>query len=166
MKVLSIPYGPDNIHLSTACSKWDFENPATNLRELYEDMVLTMRQNEGIGLAANQVNMPYRICIIDDPIAAKLLVNPEIVESSKESNVMKEGCLSFPGLEVEVRRADRVRVKYFDMEGKEHSMDASGITARVIQHELDHLDGIHFFRRANRYHREKAFKKWKARHSI
>ena len=163
MNNLKIPYGPDNVVLSQPCKEWDFSNPPQDLKTLYEDLAYTMKMNEGIGIAANQVEVPYSVCVIDDPEKARLFVNPRIVESSNTSNMMKEGCLSFPGLEVEIRRADKVRVVYYDIDGNEQVMDASGITARVLQHEIDHLNGIHFWKRASRYHRDRAMKKWKVR---
>jgi peptide deformylase len=113
------------------------------VRKLIDDMFETMYQAPGIGLAAIQVNEPRRVIVIDtsedrsDPLA---LVNPEIIERHGVEE-MDEGCLSVPGVYETVQRAERVRVRALDRDGNSFEMDADGLLAVCIQHEIDHLDG-------------------------
>jgi peptide deformylase len=113
------------------------------VRRLIDDMFETMYQAPGIGLAAIQVNEPSRVIVIDtsedrsDPLA---LVNPEILEKHGVE-AMDEGCLSVPGIYETVQRAERIRVRALDREGNTFEMDADGLLAVCIQHEIDHLDG-------------------------
>ncbi|MEW6511768.1 MAG: peptide deformylase [Bacteroidota bacterium] len=114
------------------------------------DMVETMKQANGIGLAANQVGDLRRVIVVDlsaieetadqPPLA---LINPEVIENSGSWG-MEEGCLSIPGLREEVTRAETIRVRYRDLEFKERTIPASGMLARVLLHEIDHLDGVLF----------------------
>ena len=113
------------------------------LRQTIDDMFETMYAAPGIGLAATQVNIPQRVVVIDisedrnQPLA---LVNPEILAKDGEEE-MDEGCLSVPGIYERVRRAERVRVRALDREGQAFELDADGLLAVCIQHEIDHLDG-------------------------
>jgi peptide deformylase len=117
-----------------------------DVRRLIDDMLETMYAAPGIGLAAIQVNVPKRVIVIDvseqhdDPL---VLVNPEILELQGEEE-MDEGCLSVPGFFETVKRADRVRVRALDRDGKPFELDADGLLAVCIQHEIDHLNG-HLF---------------------
>jgi peptide deformylase len=118
------------------------------LLRLIEDMRETMRAYRGVGLAANQVGVLQRVLVAGVPLAEDrrvelALVNPELSER-KGSVVDEEGCLSIPGLYDDVRRAERVRVRAFDIEGRPLDFVAGGYLARVIQHEVDHLDGVLF----------------------
>jgi peptide deformylase len=113
------------------------------VRTLIDDMFETMYDAPGIGLASVQVNAPQRVIVVDisedrsEPLA---LINPEIL--SKEGvEEMDEGCLSVPGVYETVQRADRVRIRYLDRDGNNVEMDADGLLAVCIQHEIDHLDG-------------------------
>ena len=113
------------------------------MRQLIDDMFETMYDAPGIGLAAIQVNDPRRVIVIDtsedrsDPLA---LVNPEIVDRQGEEQ-MDEGCLSVPGVYETVKRAEKIRVRALDRDGGPFEMDADGLLAVCIQHEIDHLDG-------------------------
>ncbi len=113
------------------------------VRQLVEDMFETMYEAPGIGLAATQVNVAQRIVVIDisdehdEPLC---LINPEILEREGEEQ-MEEGCLSVPGYFEKVTRAERVKVRALDREGKPFELDADGLLAVCIQHEIDHLDG-------------------------
>ncbi len=114
-----------------------------SVRQLLDDMLETMYEAPGIGLAAIQVNDPRRVVVIDisddhdDPL---YLINPEILEKSGEEE-MEEGCLSVPGFYEKVQRAERVRVRALDREGNPLEMDVDGLLAVCIQHEIDHLEG-------------------------
>lgn len=118
------------------------------VKKLVRDMFDTLRKANGLGLAAPQVGVNLRVFIIDltqvDFDAEPLVfINPEIIE--KKGNVLgEEGCLSFPGLYFDVPRAEEVVVEYQDLEGKRKRLKAFGMTARAIQHENDHLNGVLF----------------------
>ena len=123
------------------------------IRELIDDMFDTMYEARGVGLAAPQVGILRRICVIDvmdgDPI---ILINPEIIETAGEQTD-EEGCLSIPGKCASVTRADYVKVKSFDMELNPVIIEGEGLRARALQHEIDHLDGVLYGDRANEpYH--------------
>jgi peptide deformylase len=130
-----------------------------DLRRLIADMGETMRAAPGIGLAAPQVGIQRRVLVYslseEDPIVAVL--NPEIVEREGEV-VDSEGCLSIPGLSYEVARAQRVVVKGLDGQGEPLQIDASDLEARVLQHEIDHLDGVLFIDRIDPELRKEALK--------
>lgn len=124
--------------------------PATPVTEITEqvrtlaaDMFETMYHAPGIGLAATQVNVPQRVIVIDisrEKDQPLCLVNPEILDKNGEEE-MEEGCLSVPGVFESVRRAEKVRVRYLSLDGRETIIDADGLLAVCIQHEIDHLDG-------------------------
>ncbi|MBK7847050.1 MAG: peptide deformylase [Zoogloea sp.] len=113
------------------------------IRQLVADMAETMYEAPGIGLAATQVNVHQRVVVIDtseDKSALLALINPEIIARSGEQ-VCEEGCLSVPGIYDKVSRAETVRVRALDQQGKTFELDAEGLLAVCVQHELDHLDG-------------------------
>ena len=113
------------------------------IRQLAADMAETMYEAPGIGLAATQVDRHIRLIVVDiseDQSELLTFINPEIIEKSGEC-VGEEGCLSVPGIYETVTRAERIKVKALDLQGKEFQMEADGLLAVCIQHELDHLDG-------------------------
>ncbi|MEK6594505.1 MAG: peptide deformylase [Pseudomonadota bacterium] len=114
-----------------------------NIRKLIKDMTETMYAAPGVGLAATQVNVHKRLIIVDiaetrDQL--KVLINPEILDASGEADC-EEGCLSVPGIYEKVRRAERIKVSAQDQDGKLFKLDAEGLLAVCIQHEMDHLEG-------------------------
>ena len=114
-----------------------------DIRQLIADMAETMYEAPGIGLAATQVNVHRRVVVIDvseDQSALMALINPEILERAGEQ-VCEEGCLSVPGIYEKVARAERVRVRALNAKGEPFELDAEGLLAVCIQHEIDHLDG-------------------------
>lgn len=114
-----------------------------SLRTLVDDMFETMYAAPGIGLAATQVDVHRRLLVVDvsrDGTEPHALINPEIIEKDGMT-VTEEGCLSVPGYYEEVRRAEHIRVRYLDRAGEETEMEAAGLLAVCIQHEMDHLDG-------------------------
>ena len=137
------------------------------LRALVADMLETMYYAEGIGLAAPQIGVSMRVCVLDlrdedDPEAGRwVFVNPVVVESSDEKEKAPEGCLSIPEMEDVVTRAARVTVRGFDAEGEAIEVEADGLLARALQHELDHLDGVLFIDRLSTFKRRALLKKWK-----
>lgn len=130
-----------------------------DIKRLAKDMLETMHASDGIGLAATQIGHPLRICVIDIPASIKneikkniadiqdielplIMLNPVITEKSNTEEVMSEGCLSFPGLTFQIKRASTLVVTYQTLSNKSVCIKASGLLARAIQHEIDHLDGI------------------------
>ena len=114
------------------------------VRQLVQDMAETMYAAPGVGLAATQVDVHLRVIVIDVSEARdelRVFINPEIVERSAESKVYEEGCLSVPGVYDEVERPDRVTVRALDVDGQPFTLDADGLLAVCVQHEIDHLNG-------------------------
>lgn len=118
------------------------------IRKSVEDMVDTMREVNGLGLAANQVGILQKVVVCDDGTGLIVLINPKIVSAIGEQ-IGIEGCLSVPGLQGEVKRANEVVVKGLDINGKSVKVEAEGLLARILQHELDHLGGVLFIDRAD-----------------
>jgi peptide deformylase len=116
------------------------------LKKLVNDMFDMMYESNGIGLAAPQVGILRKLIVVDtmEPGEKMALVNPKILEMSEEKAVMKEGCLSIPDVEGEVIRSETIKVKANDLDGNDLELDATGLLARVIQHEIDHLNGVLF----------------------
>ncbi len=120
-----------------------------DLRKLMDDMVETMYAAPGIGLAAIQVGVPKRVIVLDisrkdEKKSPMYFVNPEIVNKSKNLLTYEEGCLSVPGQFAEIDRPDKCHVKYMDYYGETKFVEAEGLLATCIQHEIDHLEGILF----------------------
>lgn len=114
-----------------------------DLAALARDMVQTMTAANGLGLAAPQVGVSLKVVVVSpdgQPGKEMVLVNPQIV-ATEGVEVAEEGCLSFPGIFVKIRRFHRVRVRYRDVRGEDRETEVEGLFARAIQHELDHLDG-------------------------
>lgn len=138
-----------------------FEGFGTPARQLFEEMLETMYSNNGVGLAAPQVSKSLRLFIFDispkqnDP---QLFINPRIIRAYGKSP-STEGCLSLPELEAKVTRADKITVQAMDLEGKQFEVDAEGLLAIVIQHELDHLEGMLLVDRMSRLQKIRARKK-------
>jgi len=122
-----------------------------DLRTLISEMFDTMYEGRGVGLAAPQVGEGIRMCVVNctgDSDGELVLINPVIVEATGEATD-EEGCLSVPGVRSKVIRSERIHVRAYDPRGQELELEADGLQARCIQHELDHLDGRLFFQRLN-----------------
>lgn len=120
------------------------------IKKLAIDMVQTIKKGQGIGLAASQVGVLRRVIVVQTDLGGQrilALVNPKIIKKSSETEVNEEGCLSFPGIFLEIKRAKEVEIEGLDIKGKKIKLKAKGLLARVFQHEIDHLDGILFFNR-------------------
>jgi peptide deformylase len=121
------------------------------LKALFERMERTMIASRGVGLAAPQVGVSRQIAIMnpepEDGTKLIKMINPRIVAASDETVKIEEGCLSVPGIRGEVERPARVTVVYQDESGAEHTLEAEGLLARIVQHELDHLNGVLFIDR-------------------
>ncbi len=113
------------------------------IKELAEDMFDTMHKFDGLGLAGVQVGILKRIIVIDlyDDVSKFCLINPEIVEKSEETAEVEEGCLSYPNQFGKVVRSVKVKVKALDLDGKKVTLEAEGLLAQALQHEIDHLNG-------------------------
>jgi len=138
----------------------------TQLRGFASDMLETMYDAPGIGLAAIQVGEPIRLLVIDlakegEPKAPQIFVNPVVVERSDERSVYEEGCLSIPDYYAEVERPAKVRVDYLDEHGKPKQVEAEGLLATCLQHEIDHLDGILFIDHISRLKRDMVIRKFR-----
>ncbi|HEX2940476.1 MAG TPA: peptide deformylase [Rhodopila sp.] len=118
------------------------------IRDLIPRMFATMYKAPGIGLAAPQVNQSLRVCVIDlmpdDKHDPHCLINPEVIAASEELATREEGCLSLPGQYADITRPARVKVRYLDQTGARREMEADGLLAACLQHEIDHLNGILF----------------------
>ena len=117
------------------------------IKELISEMKIAMKENDGVGLAANQVGKNLRLFVIDETLATEsgvpsVYINTEITDKSNDSAYMEEGCLSIPGYFQEIERAKKIRIKGLDENGNKFKMKATGFLARVLQHETDHLNGI------------------------
>jgi peptide deformylase len=136
-----------------------------DVRRLMEDMLETMYDAPGVGLAAIQVGVPKRVVVIDTAKDGEekrplFLANPEIVWSSEEKRVYQEGCLSIPDFMDDVERPERVRARFFDRNGESQEIEADGLLATVLQHEIDHLNGVLFIDYLSRLKRERIIKKF------
>lgn len=117
------------------------------IQALIFDMLKIMKEHDGVGLAAPQVGQSLRLCTIKFEGKTYVLINPKIKSKSWRKVVAEEGCLSFPGKFILVKRHMKVKVAAFDKKGKEFVLKADGLLARALQHEIDHLDGILFIDR-------------------
>jgi peptide deformylase len=136
-----------------------------DIRTLADDMLATMYDAPGIGLAAIQVGVPKRILVIDlskegEDKQPQVFINPEILASSDERASYEEGCLSIPDYYAEVERPAKVTVRHIDLAGKEQTLDAEGLLATCLQHEIDHLNGVLFIDHISRLKRDMVIKKF------
>ena len=137
-----------------------------SVRALIDDMFETMYEAPGIGLAAIQIGVPKRVITMDlakkdEPKAPQVFINPEVTWHSEEKAIYEEGCLSIPEYYEEVERPASVKVKYLDLDGKTHEIEASGLLATCLQHEIDHTNGILFIDYISKLKRDMVMKKFK-----
>lgn len=146
MQIIQYPH-PTLRHVSKPLKRVDKE-----LTDIVRNMFELMYEAKGVGLAANQVDLPYRLFIINlqsDPVAAEgefVFLNP-VLASRKGNADAEEGCLSLPGVYADVKRSERVVLNAYNLAGQELTMELEGLLARAVQHEIDHLDGILFIDR-------------------
>jgi peptide deformylase len=136
------------------------------LRALVDDMFETMYSAPGIGLAAIQIGVPQRVVTMDlakkdDPPEPLVFINPEVVSAAAEKSTYEEGCLSIPEYYEEVERPTAVKVKYLDRDGQPHEIEATGLLATCLQHEIDHLNGVLFIDHISKLKRDMVMKKFK-----
>jgi peptide deformylase len=137
-----------------------------DVRALIDDMFETMYAAPGIGLAAIQVAVPKRVVTMDlakkdEPAQPQVFINPEIVWSSDDKATYEEGCLSIPEYYEEVERPQSVRVKFLDRDGKPQEIEASGLLATCLQHEIDHINGVLFIDHISKLKRDMVLKRFK-----
>jgi peptide deformylase len=138
----------------------------SEIRRLADDMLETMYDAPGVGLAAIQIGLPVRMVTMDvskseEDREPMVLINPEIVWASEEKRVYEEGCLSIPEYYEEVERPDRVRFRYMDLQGETIEQDADGLLATCVQHEIDHLNGVLFIDYLSKLKRDRVVTKFK-----
>jgi peptide deformylase len=150
--------------LRTPTIPFDFDNPPVDPVELFQNLCDTMCEHRGVGLSANQVGLPYSVFVIGNPDDKENVIavfNPKIVDKSDEDVLMEEGCLSYPGLYTMVKRPSAVRVRYTNQNGNTNTIKFDGFTARVFQHEFDHINGIVYTSRVSSIHMQRALRQKK-----
>jgi len=145
--------------------KVDAFDPA--LQQVAADMIETMQAAKGVGLAANQLGLTHALCVIDvglitEGAPPQAFVNPAVVQELGKEVLYEEGCLSIPDINEDVMRKERVIVRYQDLTGALHEQECDGTLARVLQHEIDHLNGVFFVDRLSALKRKLLNKKLKA----
>ncbi|RIY32948.1 peptide deformylase [Psittacicella hinzii] len=160
MEIFDVVIYPEDI-LRTRAKEYTEEEFGQELQDLGKKMLDTMYAHEGIGLAANQIDLDKRIIVIDvseDKSKQYIMINPVITHQEGETAI-EEGCLSAPNVRDFVKRAEKVTCEYYDPQGNKHTIDADGILAICIQHEIDHLNGIMFFDHLETFKRNQALEK-------
>jgi peptide deformylase len=145
----------DPVLKSRATPVKDFDEA---LGHLADEMLVTMREYDGVGLAGNQVGRLKRILVAATEDEELVVVNPKVEPTTEETATEMEGCLSIPGVHVEVERPESILLTGVDAEGNELHIEASGLLARIFQHEVDHLDGITILDRTDRESRKEAMR--------
>ncbi len=161
MAILPIITLPDPVLRKRAAP---IERVDAELKRLMDDLLLTMYDAPGIGLAAPQVGILRRLIVMDpardeEPKEPLVMVNPEIVLRSEEMRLHEEGCLSIPDVTAEIERPARARVRFIDRAGKPTEIELEGIWSTLVQHEIDHLNGVLFIDHLSRLKREMIVKK-------
>lgn len=146
--------------LRTNLGAFDFSNPPVNPTELVTNLLETMNEKGGIGLSANQVGLPYRVFVMrGDPNFA--CFNPRIVDTSNELMEFEEGCLTFPGMSIKIKRPRALKLRFAMPNGEVTTKTFSGLTADCVQHEISHLNGEFFFDGIGRLKMERIIKEAK-----
>jgi peptide deformylase len=162
LKIVKFP----NPILRTATVDWDFNNPPTDAETLEKEMVNAMLAYDGIGLAATQVGLPYRVFTMGyrgDPESAQAFFNPQVVATVDELEDLEEGCLSFPGVYVNIKRPKKILARWQNSKGEWQESEFDGYNCKCFLHELDHLEGIVFQDRVSTLKWAMAVKKTKKR---
>lgn len=149
----------DSSILTAPCQNFDFDAPPFDPKEFAESLYDFMKSRDGLGLSANQVGYPYRIFAIRTDDSPLIIFNPRIVDQSENIISMKEGCLSFPLLFLNVKRPDRIRIRFQHYDAKTQTSQFIGMTARIALHEYDHLGGELFTQKASAFETQRAVRK-------
>lgn len=163
MTVMPLVLLPDPILREVSNPVVDIDD---RLKKFADDMLETMYDAPGVGLAAIQVGEPIRLLVVDtakddQPKNPRVFINPEIVATGDEASVYEEGCLSIPDYYADVERPKTVTVKSLDREGKEQVTEADGLLATVLQHEIDHLNGVLFIDHISKLKRDMVIRKFR-----
>jgi peptide deformylase len=151
------PIVKDRVFLKTKSEDFDFANPPADPMELARTLTDKMDSVRGLGLSAIQIGIPLRVFVMrTDP--RLVIFNPRIVEVSQKTIELEEGCLSFPNMILKVTRPQTIKVQFTFPNGQTDTFTYGEMTARIFQHEFDHLDGTLFYERVSRYHRDRAFR--------
>ena len=140
---------------------YQVKNDVIPVKELFDRMAATMIKRKGFGLSCNQVGLQYSMFVFGNPTEPESIVgafNPKIVDFSSGLEYGEEGCLSYPGLFIKIKRPTEIRARITDWQKNIDTFKLTGLTARVFQHEYDHLQGINFTQRANKIHLDRAKK--------
>ena len=156
----------NNPILTKKCELFDFENPVMDPYELSDGLQKVRREDAGVGLAAPQVGIDTQALVIGmgnfesegTQEFEQIFFNPVITSFGEETELMIEGCLSFPGMFIKVKRPKDIVLEWYTEEGTWTTQNFGGMTSRILQHEVDHLKGVTFISRANRHHLQKAQK--------
>jgi len=146
--------------LSQEMPRFDFDNPVVDPIQLAYDLVESMRHHGGIGLSANQIGLPYRVFAME-AVPAIVCFNPKLIHESSEEIILEEGCLSFPGLGIKIKRSRHVKVRYTEPNGNVVTTKFTGMAARCFLHEYDHMNGTKYIDRASFIQKELALKRQK-----
>ena len=161
MTELNMVYGA-KAPLLTPTQPFDFANPPLDPMELSRVMLKAMAEAPGLGLAANQLGLPYSMFVMRGKKIDFAVFNPKIVGLSDELVTLEEGCLSFPGLVVKIERPRNIRVRFqTPEEGIVTTLNLTDMDARIFQHEYEHLQGKLFYNSASRVRRDIALRKWR-----
>lgn len=147
--------------LKTVCENFDFSNPPFEPIKFSRELVKFMYDNNGIGISANQVGVPYKVFAMRAAPENFVCFNPKIVQPSEQMVVLEESSLTHPGLIVKIKRPQHVRVRFSTPNGDTRTETFTGISARLFQQMVDNLDGVLYFNRASRYNRDIALEKWR-----
>ena len=142
--ILEIKKYPDSI-LGKKCE--DVVDINIEINQLIGNMIETMQKNHGVGLAAPQIGVLKKIIVLNSEKGPVAFINPKIIKKSKEAENMEEGCLSFPGIFLNIKRPKEVEAETVTEDGKKIIIGLNGLLSRVFQHEVDHLEGILFIKR-------------------
>ena len=145
--------------LHEPCQEFSFDTPPYEPKEFAESLYNTMAKHDGLGLSANQVGYPLRVMAMRNDEDPMVLFNPRIVDISQKEVSMKEGCLSYPLLYLNVKRPDYVRVRYTNWEGKTDTQTFIGTSCRIFLHEFDHLESKVFTAKASSFESQRALRK-------
>lgn len=145
-------------YLLTECQEFDFSNPPFDPVEFSQQLVKLMYEKNGLGLAANQVGYNYRVFSMRGSPENFVFFNPKIVDFSEKAIKLDEGCISYPGVVIPIKRPEAIRVRFNTPSGEVRTDKFVGLAARVIQHEFEHINGKPFYRLANKYHIDKGFR--------
>lgn len=148
---------PDSI-LRKKCQ--EVQEVTMEIKKLVEEMILALEKKQGVGLSAPQVGVLKRVIVVEIGKGAMGLIDPKIIKKSKDRILDIEGCLSFPGLWLKIKRRKEVEVETLNLKGEKIQIKAEGLTAMVLQHEIDHLDGILFIDKIG------FWQKWKIRKQL